>query len=281
MKHDRLIFITLAALVVVGLFLLPHKTIKKTTSELPLYVAMGDSVAAGLGLESASDSSACGRTNESYPSLAAPMLNMQLKSYACSGATLMNGILGVQTVNNFAVTAQIDKTLESKAPKLITLTIGANDIGWTDILGRCITATCGTDSDSSEVETKLMSVKKNLQEVLKKIHDRYQKTQPTLMITGYYHVFPDTNDCSTIPGIDPQEQEWWNAQGDKLDLTIADATSGYSFVNFAPINFSGHDMCSQTTWIQGLDGRAPFHPNDKGQKVIAETITRTYEALKK
>ena len=242
---------------------------------------MGDSVAAGVGLETASDSSACGRTNESYPSLAATSLNMQLKSYACSGATLAAGILGNQTVNNLSVAPQLDQVLKESTPRLVTLTIGANDIGWTDILTRCITSACGSDNDTSEVDTKLQTVKTGIQEIVKRIQSQFKNNTPTFMVMGYYHVFPESADCTTLAGIEPQEQRWWSAQEDKLDLTMADASSGYGFVNFAPVNFSGHDICSVSPWIQDLQGRIPFHPNDEGQKVIADTIAKTYEALKK
>lgn len=278
----RLLFIPLFIAVALVLLISGHKTTTKQTSSFrPIYVALGDSVSAGVGLESSSDSSACDRFNESYPSLVAESLNMKLTSYACSGATANNGVVGAQLINNLSVKPQIEQLFAGPKPKLVTLTIGANDIGWTDILARCIAGECGSDSDTAQVDTKLKSVTASVKTALQSIVTNYSLATPTVMVTGYYRVFASSNDCTAIPGITTTEQVWWNAQGDKLDQALADASSNYSFASFTPINFSGHELCSSTSWIQGLQQRAPFHPNDDGQKTIADTIVRTFEMLQK
>lgn len=58
------------------------------------YVALGDSVAAGVGIGDYTDASACNRTNKSYPVQYAQSQSLKLTSLACSGATLTAGILG-------------------------------------------------------------------------------------------------------------------------------------------------------------------------------------------
>ncbi len=278
----QLLVIPILVLSAVALFLLNGKDTKPQMHESrPLYVALGDSISAGAGLESSSDSSACDRHNESYPSLVAESLNMKLTSYACSGATANNGIMGAQLVNSLSVKPQLDQLFAGPKPTLITLTIGANDIGWTDILARCVAVYCGSDSDTIQVNTNLKNVTASVKTALQSIVMNYSLATPTVMVTSYYHVFASSNDCTAIPGITATEQAWWNAQSDKLDQALADASSSYRFSNFTPINFSGHELCSSTSWIQGLQQRAPFHPNDEGQKTIADTIVRTYEVLQK
>src|SRR5882672_5758967 len=52
------------------------------------YVALGDSVAAGLGLPAISgDDARCGRSALAYPALVAANLKLSLTNVACSGAT--------------------------------------------------------------------------------------------------------------------------------------------------------------------------------------------------
>ena len=279
-QHYRIILLLMAIAIAVFL-LFPSSKNKQVMITPPGYAAIGDSVAAGLGLESSSDSSACGRTDESYPNLVAKSLSMQLYNYACSGATVSVGISGQQTVNNLPLPSQIDQLHKGIKPKLITITIGANDVEWTSILARCVATTCGTESDTADIDTKLMSLKNNLQSALKQIRTTYKEDTPMIILTGYYRIFPESDGCNTIAGIDSAEQHWWNEQGDKLDITLADASSGDNSIIYTPVSFSGHDICSQNSWIQSVEDSALFHPNDQGQKIIAETIIQTYRSLKK
>ena len=56
------------------------------------YVALGDSVAAGVGLETASDTTACYRYKEGYPQVLADSLTLRLTNLSCSGASIDAGL---------------------------------------------------------------------------------------------------------------------------------------------------------------------------------------------
>jgi hypothetical protein len=73
------------------------------------YTALGDSVAAGIGLNDPSDSSACDRTEQSYPNQLAKLQNYEMTNLACSGAKLTNGILQSQEINKLSLTPQLDQ----------------------------------------------------------------------------------------------------------------------------------------------------------------------------
>ncbi len=129
MKRLSIISIVVIALIMVGLiFGLSHKTmtttVKATSSRS--YAALGDSVAAGVGLTDASDASACDRTNQSYPRIIAGS-QYKLTNLACSGATLNEGVLGTQTVNNLQVPSQLSQLFKQSRPNIISLTVGSVD----------------------------------------------------------------------------------------------------------------------------------------------------------
>jgi len=90
------------------------------------YFALGDSVASGYGLDD--DGTACRRSTQAYPWLVAERLQatMAMEAFdllACAGTTAA-GLEG-----------QVSDVLGrlSTGPTLVTLTVGANDFGWSDV----------------------------------------------------------------------------------------------------------------------------------------------------
>ena len=108
------------------------------------YVAMGDSFSGGEGnppFTSISDSSTdqCHRSNASYPELldADPSANLNLTGFvACTGAKTSN-VSGGQN----GEPAQVDAL--TGGTKIVTITIGGNDVLFGDYLRSCITLVCG------------------------------------------------------------------------------------------------------------------------------------------
>ena len=250
----------------------PQKTV--TQASEGTYVAMGDSVAAGVGLMGDSDSSACDRTNQSYPNQVAAALHYTLKNLSCSGATLPEGILGSQDVNKLQETPQLQALFTQPKPTLITLTIGANDAQWTTVISKCYTGECGSAADTASVDANLVTVATNLQTVLKQIQTHYGTSVPHVIVTGYHQVFPTsvTPNCSDLSGIDASELAWGQQLQTHISTTLQNAIQGYSFAAFVPVNFSGHELCTSNPWVQGLSDTQPYHPTDLGQAEYAKEI---------
>jgi lysophospholipase L1-like esterase len=245
------------------------------------YVALGDSVAAGVGLEDYSDSSACDRTNESYPNLVAAKLNLKLKNFACSGATLPAGILGEQDVNQLMVAPQLDQLFSQPRPYLITITIGANDTQWTTFIAKCYAGECGSAEDSAAVNELLATVSVNLQNTLSQIQSHYKTAVPHVVVTGYHHVFPaGPTTCSDLSDINASELAWGRQQQTNLNNSTAHVVAEFSFAKFAAIDFSGHELCTTDAWVQGIGGNAPYHPTDEGQAAYARQIVSTVQSFK-
>src|SRR3954452_19396443 len=101
------------------------------------YVALGDSFSSGVGTGSYSLSSACKRSVYAYPYLLSQLrAGTSLNFVACSGATtpdLINTELA-------AVTA---------STTIVTMTIGGNDIGFSNLIYQCTVADCSAALDST------------------------------------------------------------------------------------------------------------------------------------
>jgi lysophospholipase L1-like esterase len=275
MKRYLILGIILTLLIGVGVFFLRTPTHTDMLSkETKYYVALGDSVAAGVGLKYDSDASACDRTNQSYPNRVASELQYRFTNLACSGATLSAGIQGSQNVNQLAEPPQLTKLFSLPKPDIISVTIGANDANWTGIIAKCYTDECGTIDDTAAVDASLSTVNTNLTKLLLQIQNHYGRNVPRVLVTGYHQVFPVTssNGCTDLTGIDATELTWGRQLQSKISATLQHATTGYSFATFVPINFSGHELCTADPWVQGLGDKDPYHPTAMGQSVFAQAI---------
>jgi lysophospholipase L1-like esterase len=238
-------------------------------------LALGDSVAAGVGLPTASDISQCDRTEESYPAVLAAKLGYSFESYACSGATISEGLTGSQKIGNGSVPAQFDQAAQA-TPDIITLTIGANDVGWSAYLTKCAIALCGDNQDTQELSTKLALLDTNLSSAIEKLHSVHSAP---IYLTSYYRLYPDANSACTQPSIfEDSELKWINSASNSLNSTLKQIADRYDYVSFVSTDFSNHTLCDSTPWLQDFNSPAPYHPNQDGQITLANQI---YTEIKK
>ena len=99
------------------------------------YFALGDSIASGHGLQ---DAGSCRRSAKSYPSKVADLLSEHYQVHfhhiACSGATARQS-LPRQVDEALGFIDQRNATPSDRGrPTLVSLTIGANDLEWADLL---------------------------------------------------------------------------------------------------------------------------------------------------
>lgn len=243
------------------------------------YVALGDSVAAGAGLPIADPSDeahACGRSAQGYPAMVAPGVQLPLKDLACGGATVNAGIMGPQNANGMIVSAQIDRAFQDGVPKLITISVGTNDVNWSNVINKCYTSiTCGTWQDTQDAAKLEYAYYKNLHHVLEEIKARSANaaTKPHVILVGYYK--PVSNQqpaCADTAPLTASEISWIRTQVNIINGIMQANALQYGFVQYAAVDFTGHEFCSAQPWIQRLGSRAPFHPNAAGQEAIARAI---------
>ncbi len=245
------------------------------------YVALGDSVAAGLGLPLVTDASrqdqTCGRSSQSYAYEVGRQLGYTTTLLACSGDTA-GDLITRQGIAGPNPAAQVSAAFADGQPDVISITSGANDAQWQRFIQKCYAGTCGTRTDSTVASGALVVLQAKLHAALASIKARSQGTPPTVVLTGYYN--PVSANCSALQSrVTTAEITWLNASVAALNKTIQDmATITYSsFVRYAPVDFSGHDLCASQPWIQGLTDAAPVHPTASGQRAIAGSVVQALQ----
>lgn len=248
-----------------------------TALESKRYVALGDSVAAGLGLPQGPgipEEQACGRSPQAYPQQVAASLNMTLEHYACSGAKVDEGIYDPQDVNGNKLQPQLDRAFAAGTPDLITMTIGANDARWSQFVRDCYIWRCGSAWDDARASAYLLDLRWELYLTLSSIQQRSGANPPQVIFTGYFTpLSTSAPSCNDTRNFTVAEMNWLNGQAAALNQVISDAVSWYDFAEYVPIDFSGHELCTSSPWVQGNQDPVPFHPTAAGQSAMARAVT--------
>ncbi|MDB5187164.1 MAG: hydrolase family protein [Candidatus Saccharibacteria bacterium] len=239
------------------------------------YVAMGDSVAAGAGLPLLGNATAmdkqCDRSGQAYPYQVAQALQTTVVQLACSGAKVDEGIYGTQVRNGVRIPAQLPIAFSNGTPDLITVTIGANDMRWTQLIRQCYAVRCGYAADSVRTKIYRADLRIELTRMLNQINTRSAGNPPRVLVGGYYSVL-DSTECLTANRITAAELAWLNEQTASLNQAIRSVVPLFNFATYVPVNFQGHGICSAEPWVQGLEAAAPAHPTSEGQAVIAQSF---------
>lgn len=237
------------------------------------YAALGDSVAAGAGLSSTD--AICERSADAYPYTVAATTGLSLTHIACTGAKADEGIYDSQVRNGSTLATQLDQAFANGTPNLITLTIGANDARWTQFIRQCYYIRCGYGVDTARFSAYLVDLKLELNVIMAKISTLSNGDLPQVIVTGYYNPFFSST-CAATNNLTSSEISWLRSRTSSLNTAISGTVGKYSFADFAPVSFSGHDICATDSWIQGLNDPAPFHPTAAGQQAIAKAVLAKY-----
>ncbi len=248
----------LAALLSLGL--LASASASATANEgqqTPAYIALGDSIAFGVG---ASTPSSKGYVGRAFAGLS------KSERYRDRGLTLVNlSASGATSADLLVPEGQLDKAIaeiERRSEEVImTLNIGGNDL--LGLLSRgspCVTD-AASDACSADFEQMLSDVQANLREVLERLRDA--APEATIIVVDLYNPYSGT--------ADPREAI--------ADFGVAQVNAVSSVVS------GGEDLRVKTAatyrlflgrgkqWIAG-DG---IHPNDSGHAVIAEVVLSEIE----
>ncbi|NDL58580.1 SGNH/GDSL hydrolase family protein [Phytoactinopolyspora mesophila] len=259
-------------------------------------VSLGDSYSSGLGAGSYDDD--CDRTPQAWGMLifADEVSREDRLLLACSGAVVDD------------VYDQLDDLAEAgpSGGRLITLTVGGNDIGFAGELASCFVPFVGCAGR----ETTLMNRIDALVDPLTELYVDVQAANPgdVLIVGGYPLLVPDPEVRSSCRALTPllstAEREMIRRLGVALNQAIEEAASAAG-VRSAGAQleavFDGHEACANgpDDWLNGLklgsgsqepDPDAPetrwdafasfvresFHPNVAGQAGYADAFTTVW-----
>jgi lysophospholipase L1-like esterase len=252
------------------------------------YVALGDSYASGPGIPAASGVPlGCARSSNNYPALVAAATHYrQVHDVSCSGATT-TAMLHPQPTLTGANPPQLDAL--SAQTTLVTLTVGANDIGFTGIAA-CLAHDRDTNDDTATstcrsryrtptgdlLAQRIAATAPKVAAIIAQVHHRAPAA--VVLIVGYPTVLsPGAASCAELP-LSASDRAYYQQTFDTLDsmLQRQAGDSRAQFINTATSS-TAHSICAApgTRWIEGLhpsSPAAPFHPNAAGMLNSATQI---------
>ncbi|GAA1143890.1 lysophospholipase L1-like esterase [Kitasatospora gansuensis] len=265
------------------------------------YVALGDSFAAGALVPNQSGG-LCLRSDQNYGHLVAAALNStSYTDVTCSAAKVKH-----LTEAQYGV---YEPQLNALKPDtaLVTLGIGGNDLGVSDLGVAELIATCvggavvnpfGTPCKDvyadghwawrdwqfqwvygeDKLRSRIAAAAPQVADGLRRIHAKSPNAK--VLLVGYPSVVPSNGaNCIGRQPVTPGDVEYLHGVLSDLNAMLARtaAANGATYVDTATPT-KGHDACSDTPWIEGLlpqSPAAPFHPNAAGERVMADTVLRT------
>ena len=217
------------------------------------YTVMGDSYSAGSG--GGGETGACLQGPNGYGNDYADATGQVMANLACYGASIAN-----------VIDSQVP--LIPATTKLVTLTVGGNDIGTGQVQAACLTA-----PQSPSCTAALSDSLKKMTELPKKVKSLVRSIKAAvpaakIALVGYPRLFEPNNMAQLeYPADQVQAAKLMNGAADLLNATLAYSalTNGARFVPVAWV-FSGHGIPSAAQWIVGLGDANPyvFHPTATG-----------------
>ncbi len=237
-------------------------------------VALGDSYSSGEANPPFDPAApGCDRSPNAWPVLSAALLGRPAVNLACSGAQTKD------VVNVYkGQPAQVDalKAVRPR-PRIVTITIGGNDAGFSTVTGACVVTNCVETGAVAAAKVTILTV---LPERLVDTYRAVRKAAPgsKLVVVGYPRLFPRSQAAVTgCPWLDDDERKALNAAGDLLNLTIRISAwrAGARYVDVSN-TLAGHELCTKESWIFPIGvGTAPqywAHPILPGQQAIAARV---------
>ena len=235
-------------------------------------VVIGDSTAAAVGNPAARNASAldhaCGRSSASYAADLASVNNWNVLNLACSGATIQNGLLGVQLLGNGQLApAQLAEAEQATHAKVIIVSVGADDVEWSIMTRLCVASAVCNDKVSTAYFTQLLSsFTRSYYQLLGDLAGL--PGTPAVLVNEYYSPFGPNIGCLTRYGLTPAKEKVLLARLGQLNTVLAEGAQTFGF-GVADPPFTGHELCSSDPWVQGPDDSAPLHPNATGELAVA------------
>jgi len=250
------------------------------------YVALGDSYTAGPLIPNQSlNPLGCLRSDHNYPHLVQPSLTTAaLGDISCSGATT-DDMFAAQSTSAGTNPPQLDALTADT--RVVTLGIGGNDIGFTDIVINCSRLNpfdpCKDDyvhGSIDDISVRIAATAPKVDAVIAAIHARSPGAR--VHVVGYPVILPASGSgCWPSVPILPTDVSYLRAKEIELNgMLAARAAANGAFYVDTYSSSVGHDVCKSTgtKWVEGLvptSSAAPVHPNALGmQNTARATLAR-------
>lgn len=250
------------------------------------YVALGDSYTASpLTGPLAGPPPGCLRSTNNYPHLVADRLGARLTDVSCSGAQTKD-FASAQQVQGGPNPPQYSAL--GRSTELVTVGIGGNDIGFSEIVQACVSPTpvgtpCRdryTAGGADQLRARIDVLSGRLDTVLAQVHRKAPHAR--VLLVGYPSVLPDSGPgCYPVVPYTSGDVDYLRGILRYLNATIAEAASdGDATYVDTHTPTIGHDVCQVpgVKWIEGLvptAPAAPVHPNALGSAALSRAVLTT------
>jgi hypothetical protein len=246
------------------------------------YTALGDSYASGPLIPNQSlNPLGCLRSDHNYAHLTAAAKGLTLTDVSCSGATT-NDMTEAQNVEPGPNPPQFNGLNSSTG--VVSVTIGGNDIGFSEIIESCITynpfsTPCKDKYDPGghdQLAERIAAAAPKVAAVLQGIHARSPKAR--VFVVNYPDILPSGSGCWPTVPLSFGDVPYLHATEERLNamLATAAATNGATLVDWYTPSI-GHDSCksSSTRWVEPVipgELAYPVHPNKAGMAGAAVAL---------
>lgn len=263
----------------------------------------------------------CHVSPDAYGNKVASSFGAAFTQFACTGATFEQGISGAPVddngatqrppeFGNWATKTELNGEYDSAKPDLVLVTLGADDVAFSDIVEACVKngyeyyvdyadEECIPDNPGATVQKdffdQLPTVKKNYATLVSWIEARAKANNvpvPNIVFTNYANPLPDKGvKCNDTYYLYPEQVQYLAGLLQQMNAMIESTINGLNKKNVAVADISkayqpqgvDHRWCSDDPWAYGLsiydvwhpstfDSKAPFHPTPAGQSSIAELV---------
>lgn len=256
------------AAVFISMLALAAPAAAQTTGE---YVALGDSFTAGPLIPLQIQPFGCLKSNNNYAHLTARRLGLPLKDPSCSGAETED-MTNPQGVTPGPNPPQLDSL--GKKTRIVTLQIGGNDIGFSEIAENCMSDSPeGTPCQDryvvngrDEISERIKATAPLVAAVIQRIRARAPKAR--VLVVNYAAILPHQGDgCWPQMPITRQDVPYVRAKQVELNQMLADqaALNGAEVIDWYGASV-GRDACQPPVirWVEPVvpvNAAAPIHPN--------------------
>ncbi len=239
------------------------------------YVALGDSYAAGPLIPNPLLPLGCLKSSNNYPHRAAPTIGLTLRDATCSGAETVD-MTNPQNVDPDGPNPPQFNSLDASTT-VVSLTIGGNDIGFSEVAESCITVNPFSHpcldkynpGGNDQLKARIEATAPKVAAVLQGIHTRSPAAK--IYVVNYPAIFPETGfGCWPQMPLGFQDVPYLRSTEQRLNAMLATqaAANGATLVNWYGASI-GHDACkgTSTRWVEPLVPgtlAAPIHPNKAG-----------------
>jgi hypothetical protein len=283
------------------------------------YLGMGDSYASGEGAfaytaDTDTANNTCHLSGKSYPFVLSSQLHNSGHTVACSGAVtndvidkllnyngqVQDGIEKNKRAESFILSTLANYTpgflaqsefIDTYKPQAVTLSIGGNDFGFSDIVESCVSPISDNQSCYPTYEDRV-ELARRVNGIFDKLVHTYKtvaKPGKRVYVVGYPQIAAPGGNCALNVHLDAREVQLAADIIDYLNGVIQQA-AGNAGVRYVDVSraFEGHRMCEAKSFevavngftmgtdagVRGVKfiGNESYHPNALGHDLLAKTI---------